>query len=109
MGRNSIKDTLSVFGEVAYVDYVDGVYQGFVRFSSPHDLDKLTGVDKNEKQNWLFQLRKLEKAEEDEYFLRAEEKRLQKYEKGQREKRKKGRGVDKITRDMENATNHIHF
>ena len=35
-------------------------------------------------------------AEEDEYFLRAEEKRLQKYEKGQRKKRKKGRGVDKV-------------
>jgi len=107
--RNQVKDTLSSFGEVAYVDYVDGVYQGFVRFASPVDLGKLIDVDEKIKQKWTFQLRTLEKLEEDDYFVRAEEKRSQKYEKGQRKKRKKGKGVEKLTRNMENSANHIHF
>jgi len=107
--RSTIKDTLSSVANVAYVDYVDGVYQGHVRFVSAGDLDKICALNEADKQNWMFQLRKLEKEEEEEYFVRAEEKRMQKYEKGQRKKIKKVRGVEKITRQIENAVNHIHF
>jgi len=107
--RKDIKNTLSAFGEVAYVDYIDGVYQGFIRFASSGDLEKVMSLDDTAKEAWVFQLRKLGNEEECEYFRKAEEKRLLKYSKDQRKKRKKGRGVDKITRDMENVSNHIHF
>jgi len=107
--RIHIKSTLSSFGEVAYVDYVDGVYQGYVRFTSTGDLEKVMSLDDAVQQAWVFQLRKLSSEEENEYFRKAEEKRLQKYNRDQRKKRKKGRGVDKITQDVESVSNHLHF
>jgi len=107
--RNIIKDTLSPLGHVAYVDYIDGVYQGFVRFTGVADLEAVLAITQAEQDKWIFQLRKLSNEEEVEYFRRAEEKRLQKYDKTQRKKRKKGRGMDKITQHIENAANHIHF
>merc|ERR1712080_561481 len=79
--RKDIKNTLSPFGEVAYVDYIDGVYQGFIRFASSGDLEKVMSLDDTAKEAWVFQLRKLGNEEECEYFRKAEEKRLLKYSK----------------------------
>ena len=107
--KKDIKTTLSVFGQVAYLDYVDGLCHGFVRFVGTSDVEKVMAVSSEDKESWVFQLRKLSNDEENKYFQKAEEDRIKKYDKDQRKKKKKCRGVDKITRDVENVSNHVHF
>merc|ERR1719198_817990 len=84
--RKDIKGALVAFGNVVYVDYVDGVYQGFVRFATASDAENVLSANSTDKQSWPFQLRKLTVDEENDYFKKAEEDRLKKYNKDQRKK-----------------------
>ncbi|XP_012554375.2 la-related protein 7 [Hydra vulgaris] len=95
--RKEIKDSLLDHG-VAYVDYIDGSLQGYIRFKTKEHVDKIM---KN-KQLEKFSLSRLEECAEKAYFIKAEEDKIKNYQQNERKKnKKKERGYDRLTKRID--------
>ncbi|XP_065656533.1 la-related protein 7-like [Hydra vulgaris] len=95
--RKEIKDSLLNHG-VAYVDYVDGSLQGYIRFKTKEHVDEIM---KN-KQLEKFSLSRLEECAEKAYFIKAEEDKIKNYQQNERKKnKKKERGYDRLTKRID--------
>lgn len=100
--RDVIKTTLSPYGEIAYVDYINGALKGYVRFKSAESRKEVEETAKNKQDGWQFKIEDLKEGEEEAYFKKALEERAKRYELNEKKKQKRQqRGTMKVLKQAE--------